>query len=209
MRQPCDTHVLAARGNAQWLAEALDSLMGEPTHVHLIEGGFPGNIGAARVHGFRQGAAPYVSFLDDDDRLLPGIMAQCIAYLDTHPACVGVYTDRLCRFADGTLTERRTGPWNPRHQLCDAGIVTHLKVMRRALVEQYLADLPLWPTYEEYVLCGLLAAHGPWYHMPLLGAVKRERRPGESLQPADSTRLSTPGLQQRAVARVAPVLLTA
>ncbi|WP_295583304.1 glycosyltransferase [uncultured Lamprocystis sp.] len=206
-QHPCDTHILAARGHALWLRQALDSLVGEPTHVHLIEGGSPGNIGAGRARAFRLGTAPYVACLDDDDTLLPGVMAQCIAYLDRHPACVGAYTDRRCLFTDGTITERRTGPWDPRRQLCDAGIVTHLTVMRRALVEQYLDELPRWPTHDDYVLHGLLAAHGPWHHLSLLGAVKRERRPGESLQPTDSTRLSTPGLWQRAVARVAPVLL--
>ena len=205
----CDTHVLSARGNGRWLGEALASLDGEPTQVHLIEGGFAGSIGAARAYALGLGTAPYVSWLDDDDRLLPGVLAQCIAYLDAHPACVGVYTDRLALTPDGRLTERRSGPWNPRRQLCDANLITHAKVLRRDLALRYLAELARWPTWEEYVLCGLLAAHGPWHHLPVLGAIKRERARGAPVQPGDSTRLAAPGLWECAVARVAPVLLAA
>jgi hypothetical protein len=201
----CDTHILNYRGNVHWLEDALDSVKNEPTRVHLID--VDAHIGKARAHALTLGTAPYVSWLDDDDRFLPGVMAQCIAYLDEHPACVGVYTDRTLLYSDGSITEWRLDPWCPYQQLCSPKLITHMKVMRRSHVEQHLDELTRWPTYEEYVLCALLAAQGPWHHLPVLGCVKRTRRPGEALQKGDSMTLDTPGLLQRAVARVAPGVL--
>lgn len=196
----CDIHVLASRGNREWLEQTLASVAGTG-QVHVIEGGFEGSIGQARAYAFGLGTAPYVSYVDDDDYALPSAMATCIAYLDAHPSCIGVYTDRQELRPDGSLTDRRLGPWHPHHQLCDAALVTHLKVMRRELVERYRAELALWPTYEEYVLCGLLAAHGPWRHLPIMGAVRRVG------WPSYSGRLDRPGLWRRAATRVAACLL--
>jgi hypothetical protein len=203
----CDTHVLAARGNVEWLRQTLDSLAGEPTQVHLIEDYSPGSIGVGRARGFSLGSAPYVSLVDDDDYLLPGAMAQCIDFLDANPGCVGVYTDRKCLFSDGTITERHSGPWNPRKQLVDAGIVTHLRVVRREYVALHLDELQQWPTHDCYVISALLAQHGYWHNLPILGYVKRERRQGESLSQADSTRLTTKDLWRKAVLLASPILL--
>lgn len=41
-----------------------------PVWLHLVKG-VDGHIGQARAHGFAQGRAPYVTFVDDDDYVLP------------------------------------------------------------------------------------------------------------------------------------------
>lgn len=197
--------MLAYRGRPDWLGECLSSLASEPCRTEVIEGGFSGHVGRARAHALGLGTAPYVTWVDDDDYLRPGVMAQCLAYLDAHEDCVGVYTDLELLHLDGRLIRRRLPPWNPRAQLC-AGPwgITHLKVMRRTSVMPYLNEMKQWPTYEEYVLCGLMAAHGYWHHIAVSGCVKRMNPSSES-----SERLARPGLLRAAARRVAPTLLRA
>lgn len=197
-----DVHVLSFLGRPDWLEQTLASLAAEPCRVWVIEGGFPGHIGAARAFAFGFGEAEYVSFLDDDDYALPGALATCVDHLDAHPDSVGVYTDLERLFPDGRREVVRKPPWHPLRQLTSPNEITHLKVMRRALVMRHREELSQWPTFEEFVLCGLLATDGPWHHLPIVGAVKRARPAAET-----SMRLAVPGLLDRAVRRIAPGLM--
>jgi hypothetical protein len=168
-------------------------------------GGFPNSIGKARAFAFTLGDAEYVSFMDDDDYAIPGIMQQCIDYLDQHPDCVGVYTDTEHLYADGRrFAEPKGRPWSPIVQLQRAQEVTHLKVMRRDAVMPYLGELSKWPTWEEYVLCGLMTERGYWHHLPVVGAVKRFKPPGLS-----SVRLTSLSLWKHAVMKVTRPLMDA
>jgi hypothetical protein len=199
-----DVHVLAYLGHSEWLAQTLASLADAPCRVWLVDGGWPDHIGQGRAYAFGFGAAEYVSFLDDDDNALPGALAACVAHLDAHPGDVGVYTDLERLHPDGLREVVEKPPWDPIRQLTSPNEITHLKVMRRALVMRHLDELRQWPTWEEFVLCGLLAADGHWHHLPIVGAVKRARPAAESSQ-----RLTTPGLLEQAVRRIAPGLMAA
>ena len=198
---PVDVHILAYSGRMAWLRQAIDSLMPQPCNIHVVFGGFEDSIGAARAWAFRLGSAPFVSFIDDDDRTLPGTLDACLDSLRSHPAVCGVYTDRYHEHAQGHWSEERLAPYHPRALYKNLSEITHFKLMRRALVEQHLEELAEWPTWEEFVLCALLAQHGPWEHLPIFGAVKRARSAHQSSQ-----RLSSPALISRARARARKAL---
>ncbi len=197
-----DVHLLAYLGSASSRERALGALAGAPVRVVVLEGGFPGQIGAARAFALTLGTAEYVSWVDDDDLVYAEALTQCIDHLDRHPGVVGVYTDRELCYPDGRTTRRQLGPWRALDQVASPRLITHAKVMRRAAVEPYHQELARWPTYEEFVLCGLMAERGPWHHLPIVGAVKSVRPAAES-----SSRLATPTLLSQAVARVAPTLM--
>jgi hypothetical protein len=200
-----DVHVLSYLGNLDWLEQCLQSLTSEPCATHLVIGGFPGSIGAARAFAFTLGTAEYVCFMDDDDYVLPGIMQMCLEYLDQHPDCVGVYTDTEHLHENGHRSVEKKGrPWKPVRQLLYAPEVTHLKVMRRSAVMPYLNELAKWPTWEEYVICGLMAELGYWHHLPVVGAVKRVKPSSES-----SMRLATGELWKNAIRKVTKFLMQA
>lgn len=200
-----DLHILSYSAPADWLSQCVLSVDSEPCTVLVHSGDFDNHIGAARAHAFTFGNAPYVSWADDDDWVEPGAMAQCIEYLDTHPDCVGVYTDYYVVDEAGELIEERIKrPWNPLRQLCNLTEVLHLHIMRREPVMRYLDELKRWPTYEEYVLLGLLAGHGRWHHLSIMGYAKRKRPRSVS-----SMRLATSELWKGAVQRVTPVLMEA
>lgn len=200
-----DVHVLSYLSNLDWLEQCLQSLVNEPCATHVVMGGFHGSIGAARAYAFTLGTAEYVCFMDDDDYAIPGIMQQCIDHLDTHPECIGVYTDTEHLHPNGHRSVERKGrPWRPLRQLLYCPEVTHLKVMRRSAVMPYLGELAKWPTWEEYVLCGLMTERGIWHHLPVVGAVKRAKPASQS-----SMRLATGPLWKKAVAKVTPALMRA
>jgi len=103
---------------------------------------------------------------------------------------------------NGFQNTERKREWTPMRQLMTASEITHLKVMRRSAVMPYLNEMAKWATWEEYVLCGLMVERGRWYHLPIVGAVKRTKPASES-----SMRLSSTALWKKAVARVTPTLM--
>lgn len=200
-----DVHVLSYSEPWSSLQKTLKSLESLPCNVWLVMGGFPGSIGAARAFAFTLGAAEFVSFVDDDDEIDQSAFSACLEVLEQNPEVVGVYTDTAHVHPSGRRdVEKKGRPWRPLRQLMRAPEITHLKLMRRSHVEPYLDELARWPTYEEYVLCGLMTEHGPWRHLPIVGAYKRYKPASES-----SMRLATRELWNKAVARVTPTLMNA
>lgn len=201
-----DVHVLSYSRPSGWLRQTLDSLEGEPCNTHIVVGGFHGSIGKARAYAFQLGQAEYVSFVDDDDIVLPGVMQSLVDYLDEHPDCVGVYTDlyHVNENSPGRRDLERKGPWRPMRQFLHCPEITHLKVMRREVVEEYLDEVAKWPTYEEYVLVGMMCEKGRWQHIPVPGILKRYTAFSSS-----SMRLTNVPLWKRAVARITPAIMQA
>jgi leucyl-tRNA synthetase len=165
-------------------------------------GGFPGSIGAARAFAFTLGTSEYVSFVDDDDEIDEKAFYKCLKTIDRHKTIVGVYTDTRHVHPNGRADiEYKGRPWSAKKQLKRISEITHLKIMRRCHVEPYLDELAKWPTYEEYVLCGLMAERGPWHHIPIVGADKRYKPASES-----SMRLATRELWNKAISKVSTTL---
>ena len=60
-------------------------------------------------------------------------------------------------------------PWNPLLQI-EPKYLHHIYVMRRRFAEPHLDELAgKWPNLPEFVLKGLVAAHGPWIHVNRFG----------------------------------------
>lgn len=198
-----DTHVLSYLEDAQSLESTLQSLRTEPTNVYVIIGGFQNSIGAARAFAFTQGSCEFVTFIDDDDKVSPGIYSRCLVELKNNRKHCGVYTD-TAHFHQNSSSfniEKKGDPWDPFRQLFYCPEITHFKLMRRSCVMPFLQTIAKFPTYEEYVLCGLITSYGPWLHIPVVGAYKKFKRPEDS-----SMRLVQSNLWKRAFSTVEPVL---
>lgn len=87
----------------RWLDQCVASLENEPVNLH-----FPyyvdGDIRAARFAGFSSGTGKYVSFVDIDDWVEPGIFKSCADQLDQNPHACGVFT------RSKQVWERPSGP---------------------------------------------------------------------------------------------------
>lgn len=130
-----DVHVLVHSGTKDaWLQQCLASLVGQPCVVHVVQG-VEGSVGAGRALGYRRGVEEFVSYVDSDDYVLPGVMQACLDALGSHHAVV---TNELVE-RDGLLGPRPKA----RH---------HLSVYRRAAVEPLLDHLATVPRYGDTLL---------------------------------------------------------
>jgi len=85
-----DVHILhLPNENKQWLKQCEESLVKEPIIIHNLNG-IQGNIKKSRLDGFKLGTAPYVSFIDPDDYIIPGAFEKCLSALN--PNICGVCT---------------------------------------------------------------------------------------------------------------------
>lgn len=121
-----DVHVLThSKTRDEWLDKCLDSLRGQPCVVHVIKGD-ERNISAGRVRGFSAGSHEFVSFVDSDDYVLPGVFDMVLERL--HHGDDAVATgESIVR--DGVEVGRQVGH--------------HLFAIRRSVLAPFL---PKWDT---------------------------------------------------------------
>lgn len=201
---PVDTHVLVHHSRRQpaWLEQCLASLEGEPTNVLLVDSASD-HVGALRASAMREGRAPLLSFVDDDDWVMPGAFDACVSALEDD-ALVGVYTDLadVDPETQRVIGRTRKAPWAPRRQLLRPFEVLHLHVFRRAAALRFLDEISQWPTAEEAMLVGLLVQCGAWRKLDVDGYRKRLHGEGAGAR-------ITRDMLRRLTARLSPVLLAA
>lgn len=88
-----DVHVLLLPDtNAEWFQQCMESMENEDNiTVHLTDG-IEGDLGGARANGYVQGKGEYVSYVDPDDLIVPGVFAKCEAMLDADPSAAAIFT---------------------------------------------------------------------------------------------------------------------
>lgn len=199
---PVDTHVLIHHSlqRPAWLDQCLASLEGEPTNILLVRDAGT-NVGALRAAAHAQGSAPLLSFVDDDDWVMPGAFQACIDAL-ADPALVGAYTDfsDVDAATDAVTRHWHKSPWAARAQLLRPFEVLHVHVYRRAPAMKYLAEMARWTTLEESLLMGLLVQDGQWRKLDFDGYRKRAHTIGAGSR-------ITPPMLRDLTARLAPILL--
>jgi hypothetical protein len=169
-----DVHVLTLpETNTIWFDELLESLRFEPIKLHIIDG-IKGNLGLARTKGFQLGDCKYVSYVDHDDLVIPGIFRKVLDCLD-NTACSGVYTDEVLMnefgkvFALGWSIDHRPFMSDKRLQICNIGgqYMHHLIVLKREYVEKCL---PLQSKMlPEPELLNKMLEFGPLVHLREIG----------------------------------------
>ena len=131
-----DCHVLTCSHTKQeWLGRCLKSLESEPCNVFVIRG-VDGHIGQGRAFGYSQGSAPYVTFVDDDDYVIEGVIDVCLSALNDHSAVV---TKEYVEYADGS-----------RYRMPVSN--HHLVVYRRDDIAPLLAEIASMPFRSERMI---------------------------------------------------------
>lgn len=102
-----DVHVLTLPdSNSVWLEQCLESLHREPCNVYVVEG-VKGHLGLSRIKGYSLGSAPFVSFVDCDDYVLPGVIDACLETIKADLQCSAVITkEKILR--DGNLLTQQS-----------------------------------------------------------------------------------------------------
>lgn len=175
----CDVHILTSSkwSTTQYESECFASIAHEPVHVHALDA-IDGKMGEARALGFSTGTAPYVSYLDSDDRVVPGTYQQCIDYLDEHPDIDIVFTleeriDGEGQIIGESVMERKVhsigrkcNPWTVR----SLKYIHQIVVSRREAVESHLEFIKDWGGLADKALWAQQMLHGSRFALlPIVG----------------------------------------
>ncbi len=162
-----DVHIVVSQ-NEPWFPQCFDSLKNEPVNIFYIDA-IPGHTSAARTLGFLNGDSEYVSFVDPDDEVIPGIFSDCIEILEKDKSLSGVYTDEILINANGEFLNNgwsMNPPTLPWLQELHQGI-HHLRVLRRSAV---MKCLPLkTKRMPEIILMHEIKKCGPLHHLNKIG----------------------------------------
>lgn len=154
--------------NQVWLNRCLASLRNEPINVHHCDW-VEGDIRAARAAGFSRGDSEFVSFVDNDDTVVPGAFGACIEALDANPGVCGVYTtSSIMKEVNGIdVVVGMVHPYRPWKSTTIPSLteIHQLVVMRRSAVTQIITDryyeIPKMVPTEVWIYWAM-AQRAPW-----------------------------------------------
>lgn len=163
---------------------------------------YTGNNGADRAHGYRQGTAHYVTFLDADDELIPGGLATLLDALESDSRLCGAYGGEEQRHPDGQGTRHQDRVWSPIAQLTGASAMHNGSLKRRSAVLPCLDESARLSLRSDRLLRGLMTQHGPWQSVPV--PVYRWY-----LREGTLRSIPTPHVDRAVAQRLAPILMSA
>lgn len=143
-----DVHILTRpEQNNVWFAECLDSLKDEPVVLHILQG-VKDHVGLGRIQGFSQGSCEWVSFVDPDDVVVPGIFSKVLEVISTNDV-------------DAVFTEEIQVDADLKQLYPVRGFNTHhLMVFRRSLLTPLLDDLKDFPIKgDRYLATEFIKKH--------------------------------------------------
>lgn len=194
-----DVHIVRGPNeNPEWWERCTNSLQGHPINVHVVDR-VEKDIRAARYNGFSQGTAPYVSFVDPDDYVLPETFEKCLDVIQTSPDNVcGVYT------MSNTFNQRSSKikplksymPWNIDYMRHPSYVHQIVVYKRDILLDVFSKNFNRIPNviYTEYTLHCLMAIKYDWIAINHIGYVWRIHSQGihnkfntNSVEPSNQT----------------------
>lgn len=198
-----DIHVLTSAGRDVYRAECLASLEGIPgVEVHVVAGN-PGHIGQARRIGYGIGTAPYITRVDDDDRISdPEAMLAALDALDADPAAALACTDLWIIDRNGERTGHRKSRPNARDIARSPGAVQHLAIYRREAVTDVLPGLDDWPVLDDWYMAAQAIQRGHGIRIPVNAYEWRIWRKGPTATPVDGRAAAAMQGARRAVMQI-------
>ena len=147
-------------------------LLGDPRIV-TIACAHGGSVTALRNIGVHAARAPWIAFLDSDDRWRPDKLDQQLAFHERHPEFLWSYSNRRMIGPDGSpLPEDLFQPWRPHSGPLVEAVLTlqaniaapSVMVRRRALLDvgafdehwRFGGDYELWLRLAERYECGVI-----------------------------------------------------
>lgn len=165
-----DVHILTMPDeDKSLLDQCLDSLKDEPINLFLCDG-IKGNTGSARANAFKQGSSKYVSFVDPDDYIEPGIFSKCLDVLESDN-CHVYTTENLVDSKGGFIRHGIQGDikWSFENMRESYVLVHHLAVYQRDSVEKNLHFIENINILVEYMMNLLCSLDAPFVHVDEIG----------------------------------------
>lgn len=158
------------------MEEAIKSLDNEPVNI-FIEEGILGKIGLARHNAFQKGTSKFVSYVDSDDLVIPGIFDKMLGVYEENAA--GVYCNEDIINHDGSFLCRgrnHSQEWNYKKLKLDIFHMHHMVMYRRDLVMKYSGVMKTFQTRCEQALNLVLGSKAPFIHLEETGYLWRQKR---------------------------------
>jgi hypothetical protein len=177
-----DVHVIHLPGeNQEWWKLCEKSLEDHPITLHHVDG-YVGDIVRGRFEGFSKGTSDYVSFVDPDDIIKPGVFQKCLEEIT--PEVCGVYT-----LSEVVVDDRVVGlmhpyrKWNKELMLRSFTEVHQIAVMHREMINKILYEnKKLLENHShnlsEILTYSLLAKEKPWKALDFIGYQWRKHNNG-------------------------------
>lgn len=178
-----DVHILRRETLPQAVWErCMASVASERARVHVLPA-IDKATSRARLAGFSVGTAPFVTYVDDDDMVSPGLLDQVHDFLVEHPTTHAIFVANRAMPVSAALAEPCSDlaftPMRIRPRWINSRIADHMWIMRRdhmkldifenyplntrggelAHLRAYLFDLPdtreVYRTGQHYFWCGV------------------------------------------------------
>lgn len=136
---------------------------------HLVTGERVG-VGANHTRLLREGTAPYVAILHDDDRWAPRFLERSVTFLEEHPSCAFVFSGHLLIDEHGRRIGRSRSPLEP-------GVHASTSVLPRLYERNFIATPTVVARRSAYVAAGsqykdiLFCDHEMWLRLAAHGDV--------------------------------------
>lgn len=179
--QLIDVHVALSPEYKDFHNECLASLEGQPVNVFTLPG-VPHNIGAARRAGYKLGSSEWVSFVDDDDRVLPGAFERINAAIKKYPQAGAFFTLEQIIDGEGQVVRvpqirMREAVWEPTLNFMFHS--HHLMVFKRELLRPLIAANTQFQNGLDIALCREFCARYPFVKLPFVGYEWRKHSKGD------------------------------
>lgn len=172
-----DVHILKTKKDSDDLFEmCLKSLENEPINI-FIENGIIGDLGKARDLAFSKGSSEYVSYVDPDDLVVPGIFEKCLDLMTDD--CAGVYSNETLIDIDGKIIRegcQHNQIWTYEKMKNDPRFVHGITILKRKLVEKYKSNIHGFVMHSDSLLKILVSENGknPFIHLNEVGYYWRQ-----------------------------------
>ena len=166
-----DVHILHLPDeNQEWWNLCKESLKGHPINVHNLDGEM-GDMYGGRCRGYNTGSAPYVSFVDPDDLVMPGSFRACADVLESGPEVSAICTNSELINKHGEVRRKwikQNHPWIP-----DRHYIHQLAVVRRSVINEAIELagklVEEHDAYADYIIFGYVGMITSWNYLPIIG----------------------------------------
>lgn len=168
----CDVHMLVTSGRYSWRNAAINSIRNEPCYFRTLPG-IKNHIGLGRYNGFSKGTCEYISYIDDDDLIVSGILKKLIELLDRTPEAAGAFSLSIRIDSSGRVLENskylKLPPTFKNWNFENYSLIHQLVVYRRQIVEKYLPILKEENKFPEMILNRLICREYKFICLPEVG----------------------------------------
>lgn len=162
-----DVHIAHLPGERKdWWEECERSLDGQPVTIYHTDGVI-GDVRQARFNGYNLGSQEYVSYVDPDDRVLPGAFATLLSTLQADPSIAGAYSmsNRLNEAGEVVGLMHPFREYRRDYLQHHTGEIHQLAVVRRDIILRVMTEN--WDNippggYAEIVYHAMVAREYDW-----------------------------------------------